>query len=102
MQKLGEEEISRWLERVKGWEIKEKKIIEKVFELQSFKEALDFAIKVGELAERRSHHPDLMLFGWNKLKVSLTTHSAGGLSEADFTMAQEIDLIGHDFQGKNE
>jgi 4a-hydroxytetrahydrobiopterin dehydratase len=62
-------------------------------EFKDFKEVIAFINKVADIAEAEGHHPDLLLFGWNKLKISLSTHSIDGLSENDFILASKIDQI---------
>jgi len=62
------------------------------FTFKNFKEALDFANKVGAIAEEENHHPDLTV-GWGHVGVELTTHAVGGLSENDFILAAKIDGI---------
>ncbi len=44
--------------------------------------------RVGALAEQANHHPDILLHGWNKVRLTLSTHSEDGLTEADFTLAR--------------
>ena len=56
-------------------------------------EALAVVNRVGAVAEARNHHPDILIHGWNKVKLSVTNHSAGGLTEADFELAAEIDAL---------
>lgn len=75
---------------LEGWWVIDEKVLEKEFEFKDFKEALAFVNKVGELAESENHHPDINLHGWNKVTVSLSTHSIGGLSENDFIVASKI------------
>jgi 4a-hydroxytetrahydrobiopterin dehydratase len=58
-----------------------------------FKLALDFVNKVGKIAEKEGHHPDIFLFGWNKVRISLSTHTINGLSINDFVLASKIDLL---------
>jgi 4a-hydroxytetrahydrobiopterin dehydratase len=67
------------------------KQIEKDYKFKNFREALRFVNKVGELAESEGHHPDINLYGWNKVKLTLSTHAIGGLSENDFILASKID-----------
>lgn len=74
-----------------GWADFDETRIEKEYKFTDFKEALAFVNKVGELAESEGHHPDINLHGWNKVKITLTTHAIGGLSENDFIMASKID-----------
>ena len=56
-----------------------------------FSEAMGFVNRVAEAAEEANHHPDILVRGWNKVRLSLTNHSAGGLTEADFQMASKFD-----------
>ncbi len=49
--------------------------------------------RVAEIAETYDHHPDILLHGWNKLKLSLTNHAAGGLTEIDFDLAASLDAL---------
>ena len=57
---------------------------------EDFPEAMAFVNRVAEAAERANHHPDILVHGWNKVRLSLTNHSAGRLTEADFEMAGKI------------
>ena len=74
-----------------GWVDVDQKKIEKEYKFKNFKAALSFVNKVGELAEYEGHHPDINLYGWNKVKLTLSTHAIGGLSENDFILASKID-----------
>lgn len=65
--------------------------IEKEYEFKDFKEAIGFINKVADAAERENHHPNILLHNWNKVKLTLTTHAVGGLSEKDFSLALRID-----------
>ena len=78
---------------LKDWVDVGKKQIEKEYKFKNFKEALEFVNKVGELAESEGHHPDINLHGWNKVKLTLSTHAIGGLSENDFILASKIDRV---------
>jgi 4a-hydroxytetrahydrobiopterin dehydratase len=62
------------------------------FQFPDFKSALAFVNKVGELAEAANHHPDIEL-GWGRVKITLTTHDAGGVTDQDRQLAQEIDTL---------
>jgi 4a-hydroxytetrahydrobiopterin dehydratase len=61
---------------------------------EDFAEAMAFVNRVAEAAEEANHHPDILVHGWNKVRLSLTNHSAGGLTDADFQMARRIDELG--------
>jgi 4a-hydroxytetrahydrobiopterin dehydratase len=55
--------------------------------------AIAFVNRVAETAEAANHHPDILVHGWNKVRLELSTHSRGGLTEADFELAARIDLL---------
>jgi len=62
-------------------------------EFKDFAAAMAFVNRVAEVAEERNHHPDILVHGWNKVRLTLTTHSAGKLTDADRALAQRIDAI---------
>ncbi len=72
------------------WEIINKHHLEKEFLFGNFKKALDFTIKVGELAENQNHHPDIYL-AWGKVRLTIWTHKIDGLTESDFIFAAKAD-----------
>jgi 4a-hydroxytetrahydrobiopterin dehydratase len=59
-----------------------------------FAAAMAFANRVADAAEVANHHPDILIHGWNKARLSLTNHSAGGLTDVDFDMARRFDGLG--------
>jgi 4a-hydroxytetrahydrobiopterin dehydratase len=59
-----------------------------------FAAAMAFVNQVADTAEEANHHPDILVHGWNKVRLSLTNHSAGGLTEPDFEMAKRFDQLG--------
>jgi 4a-hydroxytetrahydrobiopterin dehydratase len=61
---------------------------------EDFAAAMAFVNRVAELAEQANHHPDILVHGWNRVRLSLTNHAAGGLTDADFEMARAIDGLG--------
>jgi 4a-hydroxytetrahydrobiopterin dehydratase len=63
------------------------------YRLADFPAALAFVNRVGELAELANHHPDIHLHGWNRVRLELSTHSQGGLTEADLDLARRIDEL---------
>lgn len=67
--------------------------IEKKFKFKNFKEALNFVNQVGEIAEKMNHHPNIYLYGWNKVKLTLTTFATGGLSGNDYLEAVKINKL---------
>lgn len=67
--------------------------LEREFTFADFNQALQFVNKVGELAEEMDHHPDILLFGYKKVRITLTTHSKGKITELDYGLAGKIDRI---------
>lgn len=63
------------------------------WKFNDFAEAIAFVNRVADAAEAANHHPDIMVHGWNKVRLSLTNHSAGGLTEADFELAGKLDEL---------
>jgi 4a-hydroxytetrahydrobiopterin dehydratase len=61
------------------------------FDLADFVAAIELVQRVADLAEAANHHPDILVHGWNKVRLTLSTHSQGGLTEADFALAERID-----------
>jgi len=92
MNLLNPEEITRELTKIDDWFYVDKSL-EREFKLKNFADSLAFIIKIGIEAEKMDHHPDLNLHSWNKVKVTLSTHDAGGITENDIKLAQIIDKI---------
>jgi 4a-hydroxytetrahydrobiopterin dehydratase len=88
---LAPDEIARRHSDVPGWCVVEKCLTLKTT-FPSFADAIDFINEVARLAEKANHHPDIDL-RHRTVKLSLTTHSAGGLTDADFTLARHIDEL---------
>jgi 4a-hydroxytetrahydrobiopterin dehydratase len=76
------------------WQVIDERHLEKEFKFKNFQGALDFTNKVGELAEAVDHHPEICLT-WGRARVTIWTHSIGGLSEADFVFAAKADRLIH-------
>ena len=88
---LTDEQIA---ERLDGSEWKrEGEHIVRDWQFKDFKEAIAFVNKVADAAEEANHHPDILVHGWNKVRLTLSTHSAGGLTAADVELAQRIDAL---------
>lgn len=88
-EKLSEEAIGENLKSLSGWKAEDNKL-KKRFEFQNFAESLGFVNRVGEIAEKRDHHPDIH-FGWGYAEFEITTHDRGGITDYDFELAKEID-----------
>ncbi|MCY7377331.1 MAG: 4a-hydroxytetrahydrobiopterin dehydratase [Pyrinomonadaceae bacterium] len=87
--KLSAEEIAERIGELKSWAT-ENDNLKKRFAFANFAEALEFVNKVGAIAEKRDHHPDIA-FGWGYAEFAITTHDAGGLTHNDFDLAKEIE-----------
>ena len=92
MSLLLENEIHKRLKNLKDWSYFNKQIT-KEFKLFDFKEALAFGNKAGVAAEEMDHHPDILMHSWNKVKISISTHSEGGVTDKDFRLAQKIESL---------
>lgn len=89
---LSDQEIAS---RLQGSEWRhEREHIVRDWQFKDFAAAVAFVNRVAEVAEEANHHPDILLHGWNKVRLSLTNHSAGGLTEADFEVAGTLDKTG--------
>ena len=93
---LTENEILNKLESIKSW-VYFSKHISKEYKFADFKEALAFVNKVGNTAEAMDHHPDILMHSWNKVKISISTHSEGGITNKDFQLAEKIELLSRKF-----
>jgi 4a-hydroxytetrahydrobiopterin dehydratase len=85
-------ELDRLMGQLDGWTLKGGKEIEKEYRFPDFRQALAFVDRLGEVAEAEGHHPDIYLT-WGKVRVALSTHSIGGLSENDFILAAKADKL---------
>ena len=91
--KFDEKQISDNLSKLNSWSVNdEQKMIYKKFNFKTFKQALTFTNKVGEIADLEGHHPDISL-GWGYSLIMLHTHAIQGLSINDFIIAAKIDEI---------
>ena len=63
------------------------------FEFKDFAGAMSFVNQVAEIAEQRNHHPDILVHGWNKVRLTLSTHSEGGVTDNDHALAEQIDAL---------
>ncbi|MEO8351206.1 MAG: 4a-hydroxytetrahydrobiopterin dehydratase [Chthoniobacteraceae bacterium] len=88
---LNNQDIKDWLKKLPEWDL-EKKHIERLFEFEDFTQAIDFVNSVAEIAEDDDHHPDIDI-RYNKVRVGLSTHSEGGLTDMDFEVAEKIDTL---------
>ena len=89
-------EIHKYLKKIDGWEVKKNEsknyYLIKEFKFENFLKSQNFVNKVGEIAEKEGHHPDIW-FGWGYAKIKIFTHAIKGLAESDFILAAKIDKI---------
>ncbi len=92
---LTDTEIAGLLPQVPGWEVAEVAGIKRIrrdYRVKDFRQAMDFAVQVGELAEREQHHPDLHV-AWGRVTVETWTHKIHGLHQNDFILAAKCDEL---------
>ncbi len=86
-------EAEHLLAQTPGWSlIHDGTRLERGFTFANFGAALDFVNRVGDIAERENHHPDIS-FGWGYATVVFYTHRIGGLHENDFVMAAKVNQL---------
>lgn len=100
---LKTDEIKKYMPMVPGWELEEvppqrdpasgeRKLVKR-FKFKNFKEAINFVNKVADIAEGEGHHPNILVYGWNKVKLTNYTHAINGLHLNDFILAAKINNI---------
>ncbi len=94
MAKLSEPEILAKMPDAKGWE-RHGDMLVRSWQFPSFRRALEFVNLVAGLAEKSDHHPDIIL-SYRKVRLELSTHSDGGLTDRDFSFAAEINALPSD------
>jgi len=88
---LSETEIAARMAEIPQWK-REKNSITRTWKFRDFRAALAFINKVGALAESMNHHPDIYN-SWATVRLVLTTHDKGGLTNLDFDLAKKIDAL---------
>ena len=91
MQKLSEEEITKKLKELPGWEYKDA-AIERAYKFSNFKEAFSTMTRIAFECEAQNHHPDWSNV-YNSLNIRLNTHDVGGITNNDFELAKSIEKI---------
>lgn len=85
-------ELERLKAEVPGWDVVNEHHLVRAFRFPDFRTALDFVNRVGEIAEKEGHHPDISL-GYGRVEITLWTHTIEGLSESDFILAAKIGAL---------
>ncbi|HEV8468477.1 MAG TPA: 4a-hydroxytetrahydrobiopterin dehydratase [Candidatus Limnocylindria bacterium] len=88
--RLDETALASLLESGTGWS-REGNALTKTFTFKGFKGAIAFANRVAEAANLANHHPDIHIEGYKTVRIVLTTHATGGISDADLEMAKKVD-----------
>lgn len=83
--------IQAFMREIKEWSLESNAIV-KEFRFADFKSSMEFADKVAEISERMNHHPSILI-EYGLVRLTITTHSEKGLTEKDFELAKEIDLL---------
>jgi 4a-hydroxytetrahydrobiopterin dehydratase len=91
MELLTDDQITAELSESPGWALENGEIT-RTIERRDFKDALLLVGAVAFLAEQANHHPDILI-RWNKVTLTLSTHSAGGLTAADFSLARRVSAL---------
>lgn len=92
--KLSADTVEAWLRSHEGWS-REGDALVRSYRFADFSAALGFTVRVGLVAEKRDHHPDVHL-GWGKVRLVWTTHDAGGITQLDLDLAEASDSIAGD------
>jgi 4a-hydroxytetrahydrobiopterin dehydratase len=91
MQKLSDEEAQTRVAGLAGWKLEGGELV-KTFQFSDFVASLGFVNRVGELAEKAGHHPDIDI-RYNRVRLALVTHDAGGLTGKDFDLAGQAQKV---------
>lgn len=93
-QALDKEAVAKFLAMTPGWQVDDEgKEIWREFVMKNFMSGVQTINSIAEIAESENHHPDVHLTQYRKLKIVLSTHEIGGLSENDFILAAKIDQL---------
>ena len=91
---LPKKEAQNYLQKISNWNIDSNgKMIYRDYVMKNFLAAIDLINKIAQIAESENHHPEIHLTSYRKLKIELTTHAIGGLSENDFIVAAKINEL---------
>ena len=94
MAKLSADQIAEKLKALPGWEYKNN-AISKTFKFKEFLQGIEFVQKIAEIAEAADHHPDITI-NYKSITFSCSTHDAGGVTEKDIKLAENIEIAFND------
>jgi 4a-hydroxytetrahydrobiopterin dehydratase len=89
---LSDQQITEKLQAMRGWEFADSKI-QKTYRMSDFNRAVETVNKIAVVAEHANHHPDILIHNFNQLTISTSTHSDGGVTEKDISLAREIEKL---------
>ena len=88
----GDELVALHARLGRDWQVIDGHHLERTYRFDDFRQALDFTVRVGEMAEDQDHHPDIFL-AWGRVTVTIWTHKIDGLTESDFVFAAKADAL---------
>lgn len=91
MAALSAQEIDSRIKNLAGWQVESGELV-RTFQFPDFRDSLRFVNAVGEYAEKAGHHPDIDI-RYNKVRLALVTHDAGGITAKDFDVAESINRV---------
>jgi len=94
MAKIDPDQIAEKLKALPGWEFKNN-AISKMFKFKEYLHGIEFVQKVAEIAEAADHHPDITI-NYTRVTFSCSTHDAGGVTDKDFKLADNIEIAFND------
>jgi len=86
------EALKKLSRELPAWKVIDEHHLARTYDFSDFRSALNFVMKIGELAEEQGHHPDILL-RWGKVTVTIWTHKIDGLTESDFILGAKIDQL---------
>ncbi len=89
---LNETELSEKLDEFDLWQHIDNCIVKEIV-ASDFAMAIGIVNSIALIAEKLGHHPDILIYGWNKIRITISTHDKGGLTELDFNLAKNIDNL---------
>ena len=94
VEKYSREQAAQQVDKLPGWSLSDDAtLITRKIKCADFKTAVELLNRIAEIAEQEQHHPDLHVTGYRNLRIDLTTHAIGGLSENDFIIAAKSDAL---------
>lgn len=87
-------EIELFMSELPLWTLNDNTIVREIV-MPNFVAAVGAINSIAILAEIADHHPDILLYGWNKMRITLSTHDKGGLTKLDFELAKKIDQLNY-------